>query len=78
MMHRNCALELCKIPDARNREPARTLHFKVAAARAVICLTRPDDEGQQFMVKAAVVRHMSSVEDYRARLASLQGSWDTL
>lgn len=30
------------------------------------------------MVKAAVVRHMSSVEDYRARLASLQGSWDTL
>src|ERR1041384_5581788 len=30
------------------------------------------------MVKSAVVRHMSSVEDYRARLASLQGSWDTL
>lgn len=30
------------------------------------------------MVKAAVVRHMSSVEDYRARLANLQGSWDTL
>ncbi|MBM0108681.1 chemotaxis protein CheW [Steroidobacter sp. S1-65] len=30
------------------------------------------------MVKAAVVRHMSSVEDYRTRLASLQGSWDTL
>lgn len=30
------------------------------------------------MVKAAAVRHMSSVEDYRARLASLQGSWDTL
>ena len=29
------------------------------------------------MVKSAV-RHMSSVEDYRARLASLQGSWDTL
>ncbi len=30
------------------------------------------------MVKAAVVRHMSSVEDYRTRLAGLQGSWDTL
>lgn len=30
------------------------------------------------MVNSAVVRHMSSVEDYRARLASLQGSWDTL
>lgn len=30
------------------------------------------------MVKSAVVRHMPSVEDYRARLASLQGSWDTL
>jgi chemotaxis signal transduction protein len=30
------------------------------------------------MIKAAVVRHMSSVEDYRARLANLQGSWDTL
>lgn len=30
------------------------------------------------MGKAAMVRHMSSVEDYRARLASLQGSWDTL
>lgn len=30
------------------------------------------------MVKAAVVRHMSSVEDYRARLATLQGSWETL
>lgn len=30
------------------------------------------------MVKSTVVRHMSSVEDYRARLASLQGSWDTL
>ena len=30
------------------------------------------------MVKSAVVRHMSSVEDYRARLAGLQGSWDTL
>lgn len=30
------------------------------------------------MVKAAVVRKMSSVEDYRARLANLQGSWDTL
>jgi chemotaxis signal transduction protein len=30
------------------------------------------------MVKSAVVRHMSSVEDYRGRLASLQGSWDTL
>jgi chemotaxis signal transduction protein len=25
-----------------------------------------------------MVRHMSSVEDYRARLATLQGSWDTL
>lgn len=30
------------------------------------------------MVKAAVVRHMSSVEDYRTRLATLQGAWDTL
>lgn len=30
------------------------------------------------MVKSAVLRHMSSVEDYRARLAGLQGSWDTL
>lgn len=30
------------------------------------------------MDKSAVVRHMSSVEDYRARLAGLQGSWDTL
>jgi chemotaxis signal transduction protein len=30
------------------------------------------------MVKAALVRHMSSVEDYRTRLAALQGSWDTL
>lgn len=30
------------------------------------------------MVQSTVVRHMSSVEDYRARLASLQGSWDTL
>jgi hypothetical protein len=30
------------------------------------------------MIKAAVVRHMSSVEDYRTRLAGLQGAWDTL
>ena len=30
------------------------------------------------MVKATTIRHMSSVEDYRARLTSLQGSWDTL
>lgn len=30
------------------------------------------------MTNSTVVRHMSSVEDYRARLASLQGSWDTL
>lgn len=30
------------------------------------------------MVNSEVVRHMSSVEDYRARLANLQGSWDTL
>lgn len=30
------------------------------------------------MVTAAVARHMSSVEDYRERLAALQGSWDTL
>lgn len=30
------------------------------------------------MVKSTVVRHMSSVEDYRTRLANLQGSWDTL
>jgi chemotaxis signal transduction protein len=30
------------------------------------------------MVTAAVARHMSSVEDYRERLAALQGAWDTL
>jgi chemotaxis signal transduction protein len=30
------------------------------------------------MVNAAVGRHMSSVEDYRERLATLQGAWDTL
>jgi len=30
------------------------------------------------MANSTVVRHMSSVEDYRARLAGLQGSWDTL
>ena len=30
------------------------------------------------MVKAAVARHMPSVEGYRERLATLQGAWDTL
>ena len=30
------------------------------------------------MINAAITRHMPSVEDYRKRLASLQGSWDTL
>lgn len=30
------------------------------------------------MINAAITRHMSSVEDYRKRLATLQGSWDTL
>lgn len=30
------------------------------------------------MINAAITRHMSSVEDYRKRLAVLQGSWDTL
>ena len=30
------------------------------------------------MINAAITRHMPSVEDYRKRLAALQGSWDTL
>jgi chemotaxis signal transduction protein len=30
------------------------------------------------MIPSSVVRHMSSVEDYRQRLATLQGAWDTL
>lgn len=30
------------------------------------------------MLPPSVVKHMSSVEDYRQRLAALQGSWDTL
>lgn len=30
------------------------------------------------MLPASVVKHMSSVEDYRQRLATLQGAWDTL
>ena len=30
------------------------------------------------MLPSSVVKHMSSVEDYRQRLATLQGAWDTL
>jgi chemotaxis signal transduction protein len=30
------------------------------------------------MLPSSIVKHMSSVEDYRQRLATLQGSWDTL